>query len=190
MVKASFADLPAVLELFDRELGRSIYSRADLEADLADPEVVFLVERGIAAALGRLLIPEDLAYYERFGELAQRAFAAGQVGSIEALAVAPSERRRGLGRALVETAAEWLFNAGASAIVVVGWDSGRPDSSLPLLRSLRFEESVRVERFYEEESRHDGWICPVDGNPCRCSAVLFVRWARGDDAPTPDRRRI
>lgn len=154
-----------------------MYSLADLEADLADPEVVFLVEGRASAVLGRLLIPEDLAYYERFGELAQRAFAAGLVGSIEALAVAPAERHRGIGRALVEAAAEWLVEAGARAIVVVGWDSGRSDSSLPLLRSLGFEESGRVERFYEEESRRDGWICPVDGNPCRCAAVLFVRWA-------------
>src|SRR5919201_3759079 len=111
MVKASSSELPAVLELFDRELGQSMYSFADLEADLADPEVVFLVQGGAAAVLGRMLIPEDLAYYQRFGELAQRAFAAGLVGSIEALAVAPSERRRGLGRTLVEAAAEWLFDA-------------------------------------------------------------------------------
>ncbi len=160
-----------------------MYSLAGLEADIADPEVVFLVEDGVGAVLGRLLIPEDLAYYERFGELAQRAFAAGQVGSIEALAVVPSERGRGIGRALVKSAAEWLFEAGSRSIAVVGWDSGRPDSSLPLLRSLGFEESARVERFYEEESRRDGWICPVDGNPCRCAAVLFVRRVA---APSPN----
>jgi ribosomal protein S18 acetylase RimI-like enzyme len=177
MVKASLEDLPGVVELFNRELGQSMYSLSDLEADLADPEVVILVEGDFAAVLGRLLIAEDFTYYERFGELARRAFDAGQVGSIEALAVAPAERRRGLGRALVEAAGDWLVKAGASAIVVVGWDSGRPDSSLPLLRSLGFEESGRVERFYEEESRRDGWICPVDGNPCRCAAVLFVRRA-------------
>lgn len=169
-------DLPYVLGLFNRELGDPTYTLEGLERDLEDPEVRILVEPGAGAALSRLLIPEDYAYYERFGELARRAFAADTAGSLEALAVDPDARRAGLGTALVEAAQGWFSEAGASSVLVVGWDSGRPDSSLPLLRRLGYEESPRVERFYEEESRRGGWTCPVDGFPCRCAAILFARF--------------
>ncbi len=177
--RATEADLPAVVELFNRELGDPLYSYAGLRADLRDPEVAVFVARVDAivagAALGRLLIPEDAGYYARFGELAARAFAAGTVGSLEALAVRPAARRRGLGRALVSAVERWLFDSGSAAVAVVGWDSGRSDSSLPLLRGLGYAESPRVERFYEAESRRDGWRCPVCGGVCVCAAVLFVR---------------
>jgi ribosomal protein S18 acetylase RimI-like enzyme len=169
-------DLPYVLGLFNRELGDPVFTLAGLERDLEDPEVRILVEPGAGAALSRLLIPEDIAYYERFGDLAQRAFAAGAAGSLEALAVEPDARRSGLGTALVEASQSWFSEVGARSVLVVGWDSGRPDSSLPLLRRLEYEESPRIERFYEEESRRGGWTCPVDGLPCRCAAILFVKF--------------
>lgn len=170
-------DLPFVLGLFNRELGDPAYTLAGLERDLGDREVRIAVDPGAGAALSRLLIPEDIAYYEGFGELARRAFAEDPTGSLEALAVEPGARHRGVGTALVVESERWLLEAGARAVLVVGWDSGRPDSSLPLLRRLGYEESNRVERFYEEESRRAGWRCPVDGFPCRCPAILFASFS-------------
>jgi GNAT superfamily N-acetyltransferase len=181
---ASTADLEDVLALFNRELGDPIYTIDSLRGVLDDPTATLRVVRregSIAgAALGRLLVPGDLDYYRRFGELAARAFDSGTVGSLEALAVKPEARRRGLGRALVSAVEAWLFEAGSAWVVVVGWDSGRPDSSLPLLRAMGHGESGRVDRFYEDESREVGWACPVCGVPCVCGAVLFVRSKGGD----------
>ena len=186
---ASAADLPDVLALLNRELGDPIYSLGSLQAVLEDETAALQVTRRpgriAGAALSRLMVPEDLGYYARFGNLATATFASGTDGSLEALAVQPEDRRRGLGRALVAAAETWMFEAGAAAVAVVGWDSGRPDSSLSLLRALGYEQSERVERFYEAESREAGWRCPVDGNPCLCGAVLFVRRA----GTTPGGRR-
>jgi GNAT superfamily N-acetyltransferase len=186
---ASAADLDEVLGLFNRELGDPLYSMASLRAVLDDPTATLLVARldgqVAGAALGRLLVPGDLDYYLRFGDAAERAFEAGTVGSLEALAVAPTARHRGRGRALVDAVAAWLFGAGSASIVAVGWDSGRPDSSLPLLRAMGYAESTRVDRFYEEESLQAGWGCPVCGMPCTCGAVLFLRARPGAwDQPT------
>jgi GNAT superfamily N-acetyltransferase len=182
------ADLDEVLGLFNRELGDPLYSMASLRAVLDDPTATLVVTRldgQIAgAALGRLLVPGDLDYYLRFGDPVERAFKAGTVGSLEALAVAPAARHRGRGRALVGAVAAWLFGAGSASIVVVGWDSGRADSSLPLLRAMGYAESTRVDRFYEEESLEAGWSCPVCGVPCTCGAILFLRgWAGALDPP-------
>lgn len=186
-MRAAAEDLPGMLRLLNRELGDPLYSEEGLARDLEDPEAGLFVA-GVAAgaagaaagaAIARLLVPGDIGYYERFGEAARRAFAAGMVGSLEALAVAPEARRRGLGSALVREADAWLQAAGAAAVVVVGWDSGRPGSSLPMLRRLGYEESERVDEFYAEESERGGWTCPVDGRPCRCGAVLFVKFLGG-----------
>lgn len=182
-MRAAATDLPGMLRLLNRELGDPLYSEAGLARDLDDPEAGLFVAGAAAGAegvaLARLLVPGDIGYYERFGEAARLAFAAGMVGSLEALAVAPEARRRGLGSALVREAEAWLQAAGAAAVVVVGWDSGRPGSSLPMLRRLGYEESERVDEFYAEESERGGWTCPVDGRPCRCGAVLFVKFLGG-----------
>lgn len=173
-LEAAPEDLPFTLELFNRELGDPLYSLSGLERDRTDPEAVILVARGEGAALGRLLVAEDFSYYERFGAVAVRAFKAGPPGSIEALAVVPAARGRGVGRRLLEAMEQRLFALRPRTVVAVGWDSGRA-SALPLFRKLGYEESARVDRFYEEESLRDGWRCPVDGTPCLCGAYLFTK---------------
>lgn len=173
-LEAAPEDLPFTLELFNRELGDPLYTPSGLERDRADPEAVILVARSEGAALGRLLIAEDFSYYERFGAVAVRAFEAGPPGSIEALAVVPAARGRGVGRSLLEAMEQRLFALRPRTVVAVGWDSGRA-SALPLFRKLGYEESARVDRFYEDESRRDGWRCPVDGTPCLCGAYLFTK---------------
>jgi len=164
--------------LLNRELGRDIYARGRLERDAADPTAAVWIARNtgpkpVGAAVARLLIPEDAAYYERFGPEAVKLFT-GKVGSYEAVAVEPGFRRRGTGRILTEAGLEWMRRQGCDLAVTLAWLSGREDSSPHLFRRLGFREWETVERFYYEESLRDGWECPVCLGPCRCSATLFT----------------
>ena len=168
----------AIAALLHRELGEALYQPAGLLRDAADPTALVLVtDDGEGAAVSRLLVPEDAGYYERFGPDATSLFA-GTVGSFEALAVEPAQRRRGIGAALTEASVDWMRDQGCDAAVTIAWLSGRPGSSASLFRRLGFREGRSVERFYWEESRRDGWACPVCGGPCTCSATFFARVLR------------
>ena len=164
--------------LLNQELGRDIYKRGRLERDAADPTAaVWIARQGgpepVGAAVARLLIPEDAAYYERFGPEAVKLFT-GKVGSYEAVAVERGFRRRGTGRLLTEVALEWMRQQGCDLAVTLAWLSGREDSSPYLFGRLGFREWGTVERFYYEESLRDGWECPVCRGTCRCSATFFT----------------
>jgi GNAT superfamily N-acetyltransferase len=128
-----------------------------------------------AASVTRLLVPADAGYYARFGIQATQLFAAHRVGSLEALAVAAADRRRGLGRSLVTARLAWIRSNGYDAAAGVAWISGRPGSSEALYRSVGFSFSNRVADFYLAESIRDGWICPVCRGPCRCAAAFFYK---------------
>jgi len=164
--------------ILNRELGRGIYALGRLSRDAADPTAAVWIAREagprpVGAAVARLLIPEDAAYYERFGPDAVRLFT-GTVGSYEAVAVEPGFRRRGTGRLLTEAGLEWMRRQGCDVAVTLAWLSGRSDSSPHLFRSLGFREWGTVTRFYYAESLRDGWECPVCRGPCRCPATLFT----------------
>ncbi|MDQ6691482.1 MAG: GNAT family N-acetyltransferase [Candidatus Dormibacteraeota bacterium] len=179
------SDAPDVLGLLNRELGEPLYGMDDLEKAAADPTatVNFIRHDGglAAAAIARVLVPEDADYYRPFGSPVEDLFTGHTVGSLEALAVRPSDRRRGLGARLVRARLAWLAEHGCDRVVAVSWLSGRAGTSAPLYRRLGFKEGDIAINFYLEESRTDGWSCPVCGNPCRCSAQLF--WFEQEATP-------
>jgi len=163
--------------LLDQGLGEGMYSVDGLLADAAEPTAgVWLARAGDApagAAVARLLVPEDAAYYGRFGPGATGLFGR-TVGSFEGLAVDPAFHRRGVGARLTRASLDWMRAQGCDAVVAIAWLSGRPDSSPPLFRHLGFREGPTVERFYAEESLQNDWSCPVCGQPCTCAATFFA----------------
>lgn len=182
VVPSQSALISAAMVLLNRELGEGMYSFSALHKTAAGPgSAIHVVREGeelAAAAVTRMLAAEDVDYYERFGRIATDLFSRHRVGSLEALAVEPRWRRRGLGRALALARIRWIAGQGGDAAAGAAWISGRPDSSEPLYRSLGFEFSDRIPDFYLEESLRDGWICPVDGGPCHCPAAFFYRLIR------------
>jgi GNAT superfamily N-acetyltransferase len=165
-----------VAALLNGQLGNGLYSAEGLLADAAAPGAAVMVAEApgvVGAAVSRLLRPADLSYYDRFGAEGRRLLG-GLPGSLEALAVEPAFRRRGVGALLAQASLSWMRGQGCSVLVTLAWRSGRDDESLPLFRRLGFREGATVDRFYFEESLRDGWSCPVCGPGCTCAATLFT----------------
>lgn len=181
VVKLRPDDLTSIVAaegLLNRELGQGLYRPGRLARDAADLTAAVWIAmeaaaEPVGAAVARLLIPEDSGYYERFGPEAVELFT-DSVGSYEAVAVEPDFRRHGVGRLLTEDSLGWMRQQGCDVAVTLAWLSGSKDSSPELFRRLGFRQGPTVDRFYYEESLRDGWICPVCGGPCRCSAMLFT----------------
>ena len=178
MGPGDLTSITAAETLLNRELGQGLYPPGRVARDAADPTAaVWIARQGaspvVGAAVARLLIPEDAHYYERFGPEAVELFT-GTVGSYEAVSVEPHLRRRGVGRLLTQVSLEWMREQGCDVAVTLAWLSGNRDSSPELFRRLGFQEGPTLDRFYFEESLRDGWICPICGGPCLCSATLFT----------------
>jgi GNAT superfamily N-acetyltransferase len=170
------AGAAAAQRLLNQGLGDGMYGVEGLLADAAEPTAgVWLARAGepVGAAVARLLVPDDVDYYRRFGPAATGLFD-GTVGSFEGLAVDPRHRRRGIGARLTLATLDWMRAQGCDVAVALAWLSGRPDSSPPLFRHLGFREGLTIERFYAEESVANDWSCPVCGQPCTCAATFFA----------------
>jgi GNAT superfamily N-acetyltransferase len=168
------AEIPAVVELLNSNLGLGLYTVERFFEMMADSMVmVQLAEVGAGlagAAVSALMGTEDAGYYQPFGESARQVFYRPPVGTLTALAVSPAARRRGVGRALALESVSWCRNHGCRDIVAVSWLSGGTGTSGPLFASLEFTKGEVVPDFYRSESLRDGWECPVCGpGGCRCA---------------------
>ncbi|MGI8610555.1 MAG: GNAT family N-acetyltransferase [Candidatus Dormibacteria bacterium] len=168
------------MTLLNENLGDPIFSSARLQEGLDDPsarlEAAHSEGRLVGAALSRLLEPGDVDYYRRFGPEAADLFQTGPIGSLEALAVTPSARRRGAGRALLDSAVAWCQANGCRKIVAVSWISGASGTSAQLFAAAGFTMGETIPGFYLEESLRDGWNCPVCGAGCKCGGqFVYLR---------------
>jgi GNAT superfamily N-acetyltransferase len=170
------ATADAAAALLSRELGEGLYRAEWLLEDSNSPRAAVWVAGSPAlagAAVARLLTPPDRGYYWAFGPAALGLFG-DAVGSFEAFAVDPAHRRRGIGGRLTTAAFDWMRERGCDWAVTVSWQSRREGSSAGLFRRLGMAEGPTVDQFYLEESKRDGWACPVCGRPCTCAATLFT----------------
>jgi GNAT superfamily N-acetyltransferase len=167
-----------LVALFNAELGEGVYSPRKLEQDLGDESVALIAatdDQGlVGGALARLLDDADREYYAHFGERSSSVFDAGEVCSLEQLAVAERGRRQGLGTRLTEAATAWAASQGCAGCITISWISGRAGASAGLFGRLGWSPGPQVADFYLEESTRDRWTCPVCGGPCRCPARVFT----------------
>ena len=175
------ARLAEALTLLNRSLGEQIYSPEKLAEVTRDPEAMLTIweDGGVqAAAVARLLYPEDSSYYAAFGPTATAPFARSRVGSLEAVAVKEDQRHQGIGRQLTLDQMSWLARQGCEVVVAVSWLSGGSGTSAGMYRDLGFTGTSPVADFYLAESIRDGWACPSCHGPCHCSAAFFWRRLR------------
>jgi ribosomal protein S18 acetylase RimI-like enzyme len=130
----------------------------------------------VGVLLGRML-ENDTA--TEFDALAKRAGATAaltvhRLGVLQSVAVKPSCRGHGIGRALSRAVLDHLKGAGATAVLAVSWESGTRDSSAGMLEAVGFRPVARVEEFWKEDSLRSGYCCPRCGNPCRCAGILYL----------------
>jgi ribosomal protein S18 acetylase RimI-like enzyme len=97
-------------------------------------------------------------------------------GLIKSMAVDPAYTRRGVGTDLVRAALADLEAHGARMFYALGWV--RPDGTCPIkgvLTAEGFAASVEIEDFWTQDSITNSYDCPIDGNPCHCSALLLIK---------------
>lgn len=93
--------------------------------------------------------------------------------SLQTVVVHPAFRGQGIARLLglealsrFSTCVSWTSPA---------WEHNGKVPADKLLRALGFEPVFRAEDYWYADSVRRGYDCPVCGNPCHCSAVIYGR---------------
>ncbi len=176
------ADLPALQGIAAAVFGHG-YGTADLFENPANSILVlkkdwapvgFAVHRPMtddamkAASDAGIVLPEGLHWSHRRQHLQE----------IKSVAVAPHVQRQGLGSLLMDNVLQTLDNLGRSAIVPA-WKVDGAVNIGPLLASRDFTVAGELKNIWKMECEARSFDCPARAGKhvCRCSAVLYYRFA-------------
>lgn len=98
-----------------------------------------------------------------------------RIGHLEAVAVSPRFRGRGIATMLVDARLKWFATKTATGVMSFGWQSADGCHIRGVLESFDFREHGVVPDFWTESSKLNHYMCPACGSDCHCSAVIYAR---------------
>lgn len=115
--------------------------------------------------VGQEDLPEQLRVF-RFNE---------SVGLLRSIAVRSAYRGRGIATELVRTGVAWCAEQDVTALLAVAWSPPDGCQLAGVMAVTRFEHVTTVANYWTADSRINDYVCPVCGDVCTCSAVIFGR---------------
>lgn len=101
----------------------------------------------------------------------------GRVGYLAAVSVSDSAKRRGIGKLLVGEAEKEFDRRHVDVSCAMAWKSvDRTVNIAKVLQSAGMEAVAEFKGYWDDPRAFpNGHDCPVCGNPCKCSAVLYLK---------------
>ncbi|MBN2026128.1 MAG: GNAT family N-acetyltransferase [Actinobacteria bacterium] len=155
---------PSLLKKFVESRDGSIAIQASVQGEFA------------GVLLARVLSPpEVLAYHDLIREAgSSQQLCMHKVGLINSCAIRNNYRRQGIGTALTTEAIKRLSGLGCTAIMVISWGSDDSDSIRGILEAMNFKKIANIEKYWREDSIKRDYSCPKCGNPCNCTANIYI----------------
>ncbi len=102
-------------------------------------------------------------------------FGGRRVGEIKSIAVAPSARGMGLGTTMLAACLDFLKAGGCHYVVSASWAPADPQqSSLGMFERAGFAQLATIPRFWADDQKVAGYLCPMCGPECVCAAIILV----------------
>lgn len=162
-------DFPGAATLMCTNLGPAYTTTAELVDLDRDGVVLVAVDGHRVVGVGT-----GVALARRPAALCGVGVPGRDVGVVKSLVVDGGWRGRGVGGRLLDAVADELVTCGHDALVSLSWAKPAGGSrGLFVARGWRLDR--RVERVWYAASVREGFSCPVCGNPCTCSADVFVK---------------
>lgn len=168
--------------IYEQGLGQKYISREDLIRFTENKGKYILIGAMVGEELAGVMVayPMELHEQDQYDrELPEKEvssfFIDKKVGLIKSVAVEKKFRRRGIGTQLILESVSRLEQRGCDLFFAVSWKSGLRDSSPSVFEALNFTKAVEISDYWTEDSIKEGYMCPVDGNPCRCSAIFYFK---------------
>lgn len=172
------------MALMDATLGRGMVSLGHVLRDMRNHGTLFFLAayaKGSAALVGAGLarVLDDNGYRRFIAPMPTGTLPAAppsadnrRVGLLNHLAVVPSMRRHGLGRALINRRTAWLKERCTEAYAL-SWLHGQADRSENVLKAVGWEPVTVLRDCWKQPSVTEDWHCPQCGQPCRCPGLLM-----------------
>ncbi|MBR8535817.1 GNAT family N-acetyltransferase [Carboxylicivirga sediminis] len=98
-----------------------------------------------------------------------------QVYVLKSMVIEESYQRRGYGTELMKSALNKAKANQLDAIILVGWKSVKGTNIEHLMDDFGFEVICEIQDFWHAESIINQYQCPVCGNPCNCTAIIYSK---------------
>jgi GNAT superfamily N-acetyltransferase len=164
------SQLPEILAMADDGLGKN-YLRED---DFMGPESQVLVACLNNDPVGFLLCRITPSPADYIANLPEYLCLETATVILKSLVVKRTFRNKGIGKALIGYAVETFQNTHHLFLTEVWKGPGKPNTE-DVIRSFNFLPVQQRPKHWYYDSLNRGYECPVCGNPCECSAVLFVK---------------
>jgi len=100
----------------------------------------------------------------------------GKTTIIKHVAINGNYQKQGLGQQLIEHTLNQLKN-NCEQFICVSWKKGATTPMSQLLIKSKFSLLDTINNYWLEDSISKKFPCPICGNPCKCSADIFIKKA-------------
>lgn len=169
-----------ILHMADCELGKNYLDLSDLAlfADKNSLSMCKIAKSGnkvIGFATSFVISVKDLQQQIHLTakNLPKFVKASEQICMIKTVVVDGNYQGKGVGYALIESLLTEWHSAGINDFACIAWKSKDGINIKGLLESFGFTAYTEIKDYWKEDSTNEGFDCPVCGNPCHCSAVIY-----------------
>lgn len=177
--------IDSAFELLNKYLGEDFLSHSEIVEYVVSPNrkaIGAFSDNGklVSVIIGSILTPQELLKYvpsdfENYIANLSQLKSEVEIGLLKSMSTEDSYRGIGIGGMLTEYLTEAMANEGINKIVAFGWEDSAGCHIEGTLLRAGYERIKRIEKFWYNDSIENQYSCPTCGNPCKCSAVLFIK---------------
>ena len=172
------ADLPAVIDIADKQLGKAYIQEQDLLINDVFAYVAVTAKHITGFCTGRITTKAELySVIPKLNKIDKNLISNGnRVGIIASMAVDPDYVGSGIGTSLMKHCINLLEDNGCQVILMTAWRSQDGVHINHIAEKFGFEKIIELSEFWKEDSLRHGYQCPCCGEPpCICTAVVYQR---------------
>ena len=173
-------DKSSILRISDNELGKDYFTVQDLDFFADNTKTSFCKvakynNRIVGFAMSIVLTHDELLEYLKLDskDLPPFIMASEKICVIKTVAVDNKCQRMGIGYKLVESLLKECKKNNIHDYASVAWKSSNGTNIKGVLESFNFSAYKEIPDYWTEDSIKEGFQCPVCGNPCHCSAIMY-----------------
>lgn len=177
---AAESDIPHIIDISDTELGKDYLNDEDLKGFFAASDCILRVAKKggkeiVGFSFSYYAPPEAIGEKMRWENMPKKFQYSTRIGVLKTVAVRSKHKGMGIGNSLVVDAQSELGKKGVPSILTVAWKSDLGINISGIMSKNGFVPNCEIEAYWRKDSIVSGYDCPVCGNPCHCSAVIYVK---------------
>ena len=169
-------NLPTILHIADKQLGKDYINANDFMQDDFLKFQASIDNKIVGFITSKEITIEDV--YQRVPSLKDKNLnqfnVVSKLSYIGSIAIDPVYEGLGVATALFQHILKEL-NKKDNVILMTGWKSKNGTNISGIAKQHGFDEILEIKDFWKEDSIDNHYDCPVCGNPCLCSAILYVK---------------